>query len=438
MSGIETITLPAGFLPVARSAGISEYRYEPSGLRVLVLPQAGAPVVTFMVTYHVGSRNEWNGLTGATHFLEHLMFKGTERFHGRHGTSIFNTLQRVGARINATTWFDRTNYYELLPREHLGLAMEIEADRMRNALLDPGDVESERTVILNEMDRGENDASRMLYQQVWATAYQAHPYHHPTIGWRGDVQRVTADGLRHFYDTYYWPDNATATIIGDITPEDALRLVEQHFGPVPASSNAIRHDVTPEPTQQGERRLTVEQVGQLGTVMIAYKSPPALDADTDALDVLCTILGNGKDSRLYRHLTDRGLVSGAYASASRLRDPGLTYFRAFLAPERTHEEVEAAIYEILADVARGGIRTSELERAITQLSAQVAFSRDGSFGIAAQLNEAIAAGDWRLYADYIDRIRRVSPEDVQRVASQYFTERTRTVGWYVPNQNSPR
>ena len=185
--------VPDGFTFEEESGGIEAYRLEANGLQVLLLPQTAAPVVTFMITYHVGSRNEALGLTGATHFLEHLMFKGTSRFNKRAGTSVFNTLQRVGAEINATTWFDRTNYYELLPKEHLPLAVEIEADRMRGALIDAADLESERTVILNEFDRGENDPMRKLYHAVWSSAFVAHPYHHPTIGWRSDIDGPRPD-----------------------------------------------------------------------------------------------------------------------------------------------------------------------------------------------------------------------------------------------------
>ena len=225
---------------VQTSDGIEEYRLTANGLQVLLLPVAAAPVATFMVTYRVGSRNERAGLTGATHLLEHLMFKGTERFHKDRGTSIFPVLQRVGAQINATTWYDRTNYYELLPKEHLALAVEIEADRMRNARVSADDLASERTVVLNELDRGENESTRKLLHALYATAFFAHPYGHPTIGWRSDVERVTADGLRHFYDTYYWPDNATASVIGDFDRAEALDLIEQHFGAIPSAPDPLR------------------------------------------------------------------------------------------------------------------------------------------------------------------------------------------------------
>ncbi|GIV59226.1 insulinase family protein [Rhodocaloribacter litoris] len=425
------------FAFVEASGGIEAYRLRSNNLHVLLLPEAAAPVVTFMVTYRVGSRNETTGLTGATHFLEHLMFKGTERFSKERGTSIFNVLQRVGAQVNATTWLDRTNYYALLPREHLALAVEIEADRMRNARIREEDLESERTVILNELDRGENEPLRKLYHAVWSTAFMAHPYHHPTIGWRSDVEHVSAEGLRHFYDTFYWPDNATVSIIGDFDRSEALRLVHRHFGPIPPAPAPVPEVYTREPEQRGERCIVVRQAGRLGAVMVAFKSPPALDPDADALDVLATALATGKNSRLYRHLTDRGLTTHLYANASRLRDPGLFFILAMLAPDQTHAGVEAAIEEVLDTVRRDGLTETELARAKNQLRAREAFSRDGPYAVATQLNEAIAAGDWKLYTTYLDRIERVTATDVRRVAQAYLVEDRRTVGRYVPIPDSP-
>lgn len=424
--------VPNGFTFEEESGGIEAYRLDSNGMQVLLLQEAAAPVVTFMVTYRVGSRNEAVGHTGATHFLEHLMFKGTERFNKRTGTSVFNVLQRVGAQVNATTWLDRTNYYELLPKEHLSLAIEVEADRMRGALIDEVDLESERTVILNELDRGENDATRKLYHAVWSAAFVAHPYHHPTIGWRSDVESVTAEDLRRFYDTFYWPENATASVIGDFERSDVFDLLREHFGSITESGGQIPHVRTREPVQQGERRVTIRQAGQLGAVMIAYKSPPALEADTDALDVLSVVLTSGKSSRLFRHLTDRGLTTGLFGGASRFHDPGLTYVFAMLAPDKRHEEVEEAVYSVLEEIKEHGITEEELQRAKNQREAREAFGRDGPFAVAAQLNEAIAAGDWRLYTTIRERIDRVTRDDVQRAARRYLVDDARTVGYYVP------
>lgn len=428
----ENDILQDSFSTIEELGGIEHLELKRNGLRVLLLQQHAAPVVAFMVTYHVGSRNESTGLTGATHFLEHLMFKGTEKFNKENGTSVFNVLQSVGAQMNATTWMDRTNYYEMLPKEHLGLAIEIEADRMRGARLSSEDMESERTVILNEFDRGENEPFRKLYHSVWSAAYLAHPYHHPTIGWRSDIEQVTPEGLRHFYDTYYWPNNATLSVIGDFEREEAMQLILDHFGEIPSAEHEIPDVLAGEPEQKGQRRILVKKSGELGALLLGFKVPQGLHPDADVLDVLSIILGAGKRSRLFQELTDKGLTTHVYASGARFRDPGLFTIYAFLSPDKTHEEVEAAIMAVLEEIKKNGIEEGELTRALNLLNAQAAFERDGPFSIASQLNEAIAAGDWKLYAQFNDRVKRVTAADIQRVAQQYFDEDISTVGWYVP------
>ena len=433
----ETTTAPPHDTPAAvefqeASDDIECYRLTENDLRVLLLPQDGASVATSMVTYHVGSRNERTGHTGATHMLEHLMFKGTERYHKRKGTSIFETLQAVGAKVNASTWLDRTNYYEMLPTEHLPLALDIEADRMRGALLDPEDVEDERTVILNERDRNQNDPVSRLFDEVWGAAFVAHPYHHPTIGWKSDIERITPDGLRKYYDTFYWPDNATLSIVGQFARTEVLAEVADHFGSIDPAPHEIPQVTTEEPEQSGPRRVTVQQDGQLGAVLMGFKSPPALDEDSDVLDVLARILASGKGSRLYRRCTDRGLTSDVFGINFRLRDPGLFSVFAYLAPDQDHRTVVSAIEESIEDVQENGVTQEELNRARSQLHAQIAFDRDGPMRVASQLNEALAAGDWKLYTQYLDRLDDVTVEDVQRVARQYLRAETSTVGWYVP------
>ena len=228
-----------GFTYVKTLGGISEYTLDANGLRVLVLPDRSAPVVTFMVTYHVGSRNEVSGTTGATHLLEHLMFKGTENFNRTKGNSIDQLLERVGATYNATTWLDRTNYFANLGKAHLDAYVAIESDRMRNLWLRESDRQPEMTVVRNEFEIGENSPIQALDKEINAVAYIAHPYHHPTIGWRSDIEKVSIEKLREFYNTFYWPNNATATLIGDIDVTDALALVKKHYGAIPLAPNPI-------------------------------------------------------------------------------------------------------------------------------------------------------------------------------------------------------
>mgnify|MGYP006425483225 CR=1 FL=1 len=408
------------------------FRHLENELEVLILPEAAAPVATFMVTYRVGSRNEPMGRTGATHFLEHLMFKGTERYHKTKGTSIFNVLQSVGAKVNASTWVDRTNYYEMLPKQHLPLAIEIEADRMRGALLDPQDVESERTVILNEHDRGRDSATSRLFDEVWAVAYVAHPYRHPTIGWRSDIEHIDPEGLRHFYDQFYWPNNATVSVIGDVDPDEALAMIDEQFGSIPSSPHPIEELKVREPEQGGKRRVEVRQEGQLGSVLMAYKTPHGQHEDTEALDVLGKILASGKSSRLYRRCTDLGLTTDTYALNFRLKDPGLFCVMGQLAPEQTHAAVEDAFEDVIEEIKRDGVTEKEVERAQTQILAREAFDRDGPMKVASQLNEAIAIGDWRLYVDYPERIQTVTAAQVERAAQAYLKDDRLTIGRYIP------
>ncbi len=427
-----------GFTFVQERSGIAEFTLDANGMQVLVAQQRVAPVVTLMVTYRVGSRNEGAGLTGATHFLEHLMFKGSRRFNKRAGASVFNVLQQVGAQINATTWLDRTNYYELLPAEHLDLAMDVESDRMRGALLDPADVEQERTVILNEFDRGENDPLRKLHQAIFATAYQAHPYRHPTIGWRCDIEQITADDLRGFYDTFYWPNLATLSVIGDVEPEAALALAARRFGGIPAAPVAPAAVRTREPAQEGARRVEVRRPGELGALTLAFKGPDGLHPDADALDVLSVLLSLGKSSLLYRRLTDRGLATSAHAANFRLRDPGLFYLTVQLPPGRTHAEAEEAVWACLREAQSGSFTPEDVQRAQAQLAARQAYSKDGPFAVASLLNEAIAVGDWTLYASYLDRVAAVSAGDVAEAARRWLQPAHSTVGEYIPTAGEDR
>lgn len=424
--------VPHYALKVEESADITQFKLKSNGLRVLVYPDHTAPVVSCMITYHVGSRNETPGLTGATHFLEHLMFKGTDRFNKQKGTSIFNVLQAVGARVNATTWLDRTNYYAVLPVEHCALALEIEADRMRGALLSPEDVESERTVILNEYDRGDNQPIRRLSKAIWQKAFEKHPYRFPTIGLKEDIEEVTAEGLRYFYNQFYWPANATLSLIGDLKEEQALDLAQTWFGALPSATRLPDTEVPAEPLQKEQRRTRVEMPGELGTVALAFKSPPATHPDTDALDVLARVMGYRKNSRLFKSLTNKGYTSGVSVYPSRFKDPGLMWFYAWLAPGANHEAVENILWDEITLIKEHGITEEEIKRAQNQIRAEEAFSRDGPYAVAARLNESIAAGDWKLFTTYGRRIRQVTRDDVVRVARTYLGAEQCTIGYYVP------
>lgn len=423
---------PEGYAFVKTLGGISEYTLESNGLQVLVLPEHSAPVVTFMVTYRVGSRNEVTGTTGATHLLEHLMFKGTEAFNRAKGNSVDQLLERVGANYNATTWLDRTNYFANLGKDHLEAYVAIEADRMRNLWLREDDRRPEMTVVRNEFEIGENNPIQALDKEINSAAFVAHPYHHPTIGWRSDIEKVSIEKLREFYDTFYWPDNATVTVIGDIEPAAALALVKKYYGAIPKSPHPIPQVYTEEPEQSGPRRVTVKRAGQLGVIGVAFKTPAARHPDMPALQVLGAILTSGKNSRFYRALTDKNLTTSVSADIGFFHDPSLTTLYASLAPGAKFEPVEATILAELETLKKDGVTAGEVSAAVSQLLASSAYARDGAFAIAGNLNEYISSGDWTLYITLDEAIAKVTPDDVKRVANTYLDETQSTTGWFIP------
>ena len=435
---VSALALPAaptvvdGFTYVKSRGGIDEYTLDANGLQVLLIPETSAPVITFMVTYHVGSRNEVTGTTGSTHLLEHLMFKGSVNYNRDKGNSVDQLLSRTGAQFNATTYLDRTNYYENLGSDQLAMVVGMEADRMRNLLLRESDRRPEMTVVRNEFERGENNPIQSLIKEIFAAAYVAHPYHHNTIGWRSDIEKVSIEKLREFYDTFYWPDNATVTLVGDFQSAEALGLIKQHYGAITRAPRPIPQVYTEEPEQTGPRRVVVKRPGQLGVVAIAHKSPAATHPDFPALAILGSILGDGKNSRLYRELTDKNLSTGVFTGPFALRDPSLHFTFIPLAPGASHEQVEKIAVDEVEKLKQHGVTATEVQAAIAKALADSAYQRDGSFAIAGKINEFIAAGDWTLYVTLDEALQQVTPADVLRVANKYLNVDQSTTGWFIP------
>ncbi len=423
---------PTDITFVRELAGIREFRVVANGLQVLLVRDTSAPVVTVMTTYHVGSRNEVVGTTGATHLLEHLFFKGTERFNRDRGNSLDQLLDRVGADNNATTSYDRTNYYVNAPSDQLPLVCDLLADHLRHLRLREEDRAPEMTVVRNEFENGENSPWMALNKAIWAAAYTAHPYHNPVIGWRSDIENVPIAKLRAFHDTYYWPNNCTLTIAGDFTEASALDTVRRHFAALPTSPHPIPELYTIEPEQEGPRRTVVHRPGQPGVVGVAFKRPGGLHPDSASLALLATALGDGMTSRLYRALVDTGLATEIFVDNNALRDPGLLLCYAMLAPGVPHERAEAALNAALHEVAEHGLTSEEIQRSRRQLAAQRAYKRDGGAAVAAELNESIALGDWTDFVTQADRLDAVTPADLQRVARETFAEPRSTTGWFIP------
>ncbi len=427
----------AGFTHINSVGGIEEYQLDGNGLTVLLEADHSAPVVTFEVTYRVGSRNEVTGTTGATHILEHMMFKGSEAFNDPRGNSIKQLLERVGGQFNATTGADRTNYFATIGRESLEGYIAIESDRMRHLWLHESDRQSEMTVVRNEYERGKNDPENVLIEEINAAAYVALPYHHPTIGWKSDIEHVPIGKLRDFYDTFYWPNNATVTVVGDIDFAASLALIKKYYGVYPRSPAPIPAIYTEEPPQTGGRRVIVTRPGELGTVVIAHKVPNGRDPDQAALEMLDAILSAGKNARLYRALVDQGVALSAGADTELHHDLSLHLMYAQLAPGATHEQAEKALWDEIGKIKANGVTAAEVASVKQQFIAEEAYKRDGTAAAASEISEWIGIGDWTLYVTFPQRVQRVTPADVQRVAKQYFDEAQSTTGWYVPSTTQP-
>jgi zinc protease len=436
---------------ITEDSGVREFRLD-NGLKVLLVENRVAPVATVLVLYKVGSRNEAVGYTGSTHLLEHMMFKGTPLFNKTRNTQIAGTLHKIGADFNATTWYDRTNYFETVPSDKIELAIRLEADRMRNSYIADADRQSEMTVVRNELERGQNEPSSVLDEAVYAAAFREHPYHHPTIGWRTDVEGVPTARLKAFYDTFYHPNNATAIVVGDFVEDEVLDLIARYFGEFPTSPEPIPEVYTSEPPQEGERRLVIRRAGELALVQIAFHTPGALGqmnvlsnaelatraADTSIqndiypLIVLSVSLSHGITSRFYQALVETQIAVSASTNVDQHRDPGLFTAHAMVTPGIEPEKAERAMLDELGRVAAEGLTDAEIEKAKQQIAAHEAFGRDGTFNVAVQMSEAEAVADWRFFQYYGENVSRVTAEDIKRVAGKYFTEENRTVGTFIP------
>lgn len=418
-----------------------------NGLTVIVRPQRGAPIGTFWVWYRVGGRNEVPGITGVSHWAEHMLFKGTERF-GKG--EIFRQITAAGGSLNGFTWLDYTAYFETLPIDRIDLALDIESDRMVNARFDPDEVASERTVIISERQGNENQPTFLLGEEVGAAAFKAHPYGQGVIGHMSDLRAMTREDLYGHYRTFYRPNNAVAVFVGDLEADDALERIARYFGGHERGPE-VPEVRSQEPEQYGERRVTVNRPAPNRVVQLAHRAVSASDADVPALVVLDAVLSGGKpmgfgggaamgrSSRFYRALVSSGLASSAGTSFSLSIDPYLFAASATLRPDADAARVEAAIVGELERVAREPVPEDELARAIKQIRAQYTYSQQSVSSKAYLLGSLATVAPERTPESFIDAIVSVTADDVQRVAATYLTESRRTVGWLIPtNPESPQ
>ena len=419
-----------GFEFIRSCGGITEYRLKKNGLRVLIKEDRFAPVATLMVTYLVGSVDEVTGITGIAHMLEHMMFKESKGFRRRDKKDINELLDKKGARLNASTWTDRTNYYETVAVAFLEDAIALEADRMRHAILDAKELASEMVVVRNEFEIGQNDPLRVLHMDIYATAFQAYPYHHDTIGWLSDINGYTVEKLQHFYDTYYYPNNAIVSVVGDIDMIKTLTLIKKYFGVHAASPHDIPRVTMEEPLQEGQRRTSLYRKGTVNMVGVSFKKPGALHKDIPALITLGNILADGNASLLHRALVDTGLASDISIDAHPFHNESVFVVYVTVAPDVAHETIEKTVFDIIERIKTEGVSQKEVDRAKNRFAASVAFERTGTASCSSGLCEAIAGGDWTLFIDIPKAVAKVTPGDIVRVAQTYLTERHSTIGYY--------
>lgn len=414
--------------------GITEYRLD-NGLTVLLCPDPSKPTLTVNATYLVGSRHEGYGETGMAHLLEHMLFKGTPDH-----PNIWKILQEHGARFNGSTWFDRTNYFETLPAspENLRFALELEADRMVNSTIAAADLASEFSVVRNEFEIGENDPMGVLSERVMSTAYLWHNYGKSTIGSREDIENVPVVALREFYEKYYQPDNCVLIVAGRFDETAALKDIDETFGAIPRPERELLPTYTWEPTQDGEREVTLRRVGDIQGLDVVYHVCAGPHPDYPAIAILADILDADQTGRLYQALIEPGLATRVSSQAMALHDPGVLEISVETGTDQDLEVVRTRLLETLDGLRSASFTEAEVERAKNARARRFESLINDSNRIGVVLSESAAMGDWRLMFFNRDRLARVTPADVQRVASHYLAPSNRTVGSFVPDKSPDR
>jgi len=416
----------------------------PNGLTVLVKEAHAAPVASFWVWYRVGSRNEYTGITGISHWVEHMLFKGTPTFPKGAAEK---AIAREGGMFNGMTAYDFTTYFATLPANRIGLALRIEADRMVNSVLALDEVTAERNVIISERQGSENDPDFLLNEELMAAAFRVHPYGTDTIGHMCDLETMTCEQLYAHYRTYYAPHNALAVAVGDFDGDEMLRLIEQHFGSIPNDLDIPAVNAV-EPPQRGERQVFVEGEGNVAYLQMVFRTPPVHDPDFFALTALdaaltgasgLTFFGGGltnKSSRLYRTLVASGLATAISGSLIPTVDPFVYNLSAVVRTGHTPAEVLEALDAELSRLATEPVTQEELTKAIKQAKAQFVYSSESVTGQALWLGYSEIFADYSWFEDYITNLSAVTVEDVQRAAQKYLKRSNRTVGWYMPENGA--
>jgi zinc protease len=429
-------TLPPGVRQATAVEGITEYSF-PNGLRVLLDPDNSKPKITVNMVYLVGSRNEGYGETGMAHLLEHMVFKTT-----KSGKEIFKELtdRTGGGNFNGTTSYDRTMYYETFNAsdENLRWALGLEADRMVNMTMEKKDLDTEMTVVRNEMESGENSPLNVLEERVLAAVYNFHNYGKTVIGARVDVERVPIENLAVFYRKYYQPDDAVLIVAGQFDPSKALGMVADTVGAIPKPQRTLTQPYTVEPTQEGERFVTLRRVGDIQGVMAVYHIPAALHPDMAPVNVLSQVLGAAQTGRLYKALVDTKKAVSASFSASGMHDPGYAMAFAQLKPDQSIDDVRRILLDTVEGFAEQPPTQEEVDRAKTRILKNDELMLTNTQNVAMNLASYAADGAWHLFFLNRDEVAKVTPADVERVAKAYLKSSNRTLGEFVPTKTPDR
>ncbi|MGD0868144.1 MAG: pitrilysin family protein [Bryobacteraceae bacterium] len=422
-------TLPQGVQKVTSVEGVTEYAF-PNGLHVLLFPDNSKPKTTVNVVYLVGSRNEGYGETGMAHLLEHMVFKST-----KSGRELFKELtDRTGGNFNGTTNYDQTMYFETFNSsdENLRWALGLEADRMVNMTMLKKDLDTEMTVVRNEMESGENSPLNVLRERVLAAAYNFHNYGKTVIGNRTDVERVPIANLAVFYQKYYQPDNAELIIAGQFDESKALGMVAETIGAIPKPQRVLTQPYTSEPTQEGERSVMLRRVGSIQGIMAVYHIPAALHPDLAALEVMAQVLGAPQTGRLYKALVDNKKAVSAGMSAGGMHDPGFAFVFAQLNPDQSIDEAQQILVKTVEGLSSEPPSQEEVDRAKTRILKNIELAMTNSQSIGMMLGGYVGDGDWRSFFLTRDEVNKVTPADVARVAKTYLKSSNRTLGEFVP------
>jgi zinc protease len=427
-------TLPNGVQKVTAAEGITEYAY-PNGLHLLLFPDQSKPKVTVNMTYLVGSRHEGYGETGMAHLLEHLMFRETNT-----RTDIKKELTDHGAVMNGSTSFDRTNYFETVNAtdENLRWAIGLEADRMIHAHIDKKNLDAEMTVVRNEFESDENNPNRILMQRAMEAAYAWHNYGKSPIGNRSDIENVPVPKLAAFYQKYYQPDNAVLTIAGKLDETQTLAWVAEAFGAVPKPTRVLDKPYTVEPTQDGERLVTLRRVGDTPSVIALYHIAAGSHPDAAATEVLSGVLGEAPSGRLYKALVDNKKAVSTNADTEDLHDPGFLMASARLRKDQSLDDARQALISTIEKLVDDPPTKEEVERVKLAIQKQFELQMTNTQSTALGLSEWASLGDWRLLFVTRDRIKAVTPEDVLRVAKTYLKESNRTLAEFIPTAQPDR